>query len=61
MQQISEGEGSPLVDNDSAEVTVVQYKLLENGTLSSADVRHKELFCFVQMTKLLFRREIINL
>ncbi|CAF1530562.1 unnamed protein product [Adineta ricciae] len=37
IQQISEGEGSALVDNDSAEVTVVQYKLLENGTLSSAD------------------------
>lgn len=39
IQDIREGEGSVLVDNDSAEVTVNIYKLPENGTLSPADVK----------------------
>ncbi|CAF3617892.1 unnamed protein product [Rotaria sordida] len=36
-QDIREGEGSVLVDQDSVEITVNQYKLLENGTVSSID------------------------
>ncbi len=38
IQDIKEGEGSPLVDYESVEVTVNIYKFLENGTLQSADV-----------------------
>ncbi|UJR38405.1 hypothetical protein I4U23_031074 [Adineta vaga] len=37
IQEIRDGEGAVLVDGDGAETTVIQYKLLENGTLSSAD------------------------
>ncbi|CAF1612854.1 unnamed protein product [Rotaria magnacalcarata] len=37
IQDIREGEGSILADHDSAEIAVNQYKLLENGTVASAD------------------------
>ncbi|CAF3639544.1 unnamed protein product [Adineta steineri] len=37
IQDIREGEGSALVDQDSAEITVNMQKLLENGTISPAD------------------------
>ncbi|CAF2503528.1 unnamed protein product [Rotaria sp. Silwood2] len=37
IQDVREGEGSALVDHDSVEITVNQYKLLENGTVSSID------------------------
>ncbi|CAF0874127.1 unnamed protein product [Rotaria sp. Silwood1] len=37
IQDVREGEGSALVDHDSVEITVNQYKLLENGTVSSMD------------------------
>ncbi len=38
IQDIREGEGSGLADQDSVEITVILYKLLENGTLSGPDV-----------------------
>ncbi|CAF4322449.1 unnamed protein product [Rotaria socialis] len=38
IQDIREGEGSILADHDSAEIAVNQYKLLENGTVASADM-----------------------
>jgi hypothetical protein len=39
IQDIREGEGSVLVDHDSVEITVNMYKLLENGTIQSIDVK----------------------
>jgi hypothetical protein len=37
-QDVRDGEGSALVDQDSVEIIVHVYKLLENGTLSGAEV-----------------------
>ena len=37
-QDIREGEGSVLADNDSAEVNMNAYKVLENGTIQPNDV-----------------------
>lgn len=37
-QDIREGEGSVLADNDSAEVNMNAYKALENGTIQPNDV-----------------------
>lgn len=60
IQDIREGEGSNLADSDSAETTLITYKLNENGTLSSPDVKiifylkTKNLFYFI------FRLEKIN-
>jgi len=51
IQDIREGEGSVLADHDSVEITVIIYKILENGTISSADVK---LFCFKKQENLLF-------
>ena len=37
-QEIREGEGSSLVEQDGVEITVHPYKLQENGTLSATEV-----------------------
>ena len=37
-QEIREGEGSSLVDQDGVEITAQLYKLLDNGTLSTMEV-----------------------
>jgi hypothetical protein len=59
IQDIREGEGSALVDQDSAELTVNLYKLLENGTLSSADVKFF-IFLFEKIDFGLIRLQKVN-
>jgi len=58
IQDIREGEGSVLVDHDSVEITVNMYKLLENGTIQSIDV--KFFVCFFLNKNFIFFLEWRN-
>jgi len=46
IQDIREGEGSVLIDHETVEITLNNYKFLENGTIQPIDVKIIFLFLF---------------
>jgi hypothetical protein len=53
-QDIREGEGSALVDQDNVEITTNLYKLLENGTISTTTSSDVKVFHLEKKNKFVF-------